>query len=593
MEAFENPAQVVTKLFESVDINNEKSLSGDWGIKEYYDKALKLDRVATNIDKVPCINFMGSEEELKSHSGKLVCYRGMIQDMLETEYFIGLFADKSEASKFYPTKYLDDASLSASIPNDKISMENPKNVTMERQPLFCTNTPAENQWSTARASTRYSNGTNLTPNALNHLKLKHSPTSCGPQCVVKVYGDDGKFKLGDTFEFFGVLSWDGICHDKSDSQEGEEEKSDLMMDFEAAQELLNKLPTLHCVTWKRVRRNNGFVTPDYSGNDFLSYLRPRAQELRANLLEVLRDILGGDELAAEYVFKTLLSRVKARKIPFLIGKVSVNVSNVPAGDKLENKEEDFPGIAESLNDFVSKLLQFTQPMPLDLESLNGRSLVPKKDYTKNWLEFNQLQLVNGLEFNQLQLVNGTTLVVDETKMKTGNLNETGIRNLQALKTMVETQTLSYDFQYYVSEMPVDLQVLILSEGTSLLAAEIEVPLKTTGTFKYSVGKLEEDENLIDLARKYFAILNSDDVEVEISEEVCKFIENDFVELRKTGDKAVDAGFFHQLLTLTKIEALSYGEESVSQERYLEVKKQETERLERIKAKPTKGTSKTN
>lgn len=53
---------------------------------------------------------------------------------------------------------------------------------------------------------------------------------------------------------------------------------------------------------------------------------------------------------------------------------------------------------------------------------------------------------------------------------------------QALKTLLESQSVAYDFSFYSLPIPADVPVLVLSERTSLLQASIGVslPLNPTG-----------------------------------------------------------------------------------------------------------------
>lgn len=46
---------------------------------------------------------------------------------------------------------------------------------------------------------------------------------------------------------------------------------------------------------------------------------------------------------------------------------------------------------------------------------------------------------------------GTHLVVDETVLTPGQLNEQGVKNLTALGNLIQWQKLHYDFQYHTSE----------------------------------------------------------------------------------------------------------------------------------------------
>ena len=63
----------------------------------------------------------------------------------------------------------------------------------------------------------------------------------------------------------------------------------------------------------------------------------------------------------------------------------------------------------------------------------------------------------------------THLVLDETRMESGKLDETGVRNVAALQVLVTQQKVDYDFNFYPVEILADIPVLILSEGQSFLS----------------------------------------------------------------------------------------------------------------------------
>lgn len=51
---------------------------------------------------------------------------------------------------------------------------------------------------------------------------------------------------------------------------------------------------------------------------------------------------------------------------------------------------------------------------------------------------------------------GTHLVVDETALEPGQLNERGVRNLTALGHLVQGQKVHYDFHYHTAEFDCNL-----------------------------------------------------------------------------------------------------------------------------------------
>ena len=81
----------------------------------------------------------------------------------------------------------------------------------------------------------------------------------------------------------------------------------------------------------------------------------------------------------------------------------------------------------------------------------------RKDYTSN-------RLTSSI----LQLSANTHLVVDETKLTPGKLNEAGVAGVKAIASAIKNQKTMYDFTYYQIEFDCDIPFLIFSEGKSML-----------------------------------------------------------------------------------------------------------------------------
>lgn len=133
---------------------------------------------------------------------------------------------------------------------------------------------------------------------------------------------------------------------------------------------------------------------------------------------------------------------------------------------------------------------------MSLQNMNQIRLVPKKDYVAN-------RLVSGA----LQLAKNTSLYLDETQLEQGQLDTTGgsprkpqevdsedsnasifpvlvtelgwicysvvfvaagVRNVTALGNLISWQKVDYDFNYHQMEFPCNINVLVASEGRSLL-----------------------------------------------------------------------------------------------------------------------------
>ena len=83
-------------------------------------------------------------------------------------------------------------------------------------------------------------------------------------------------------------------------------------------------------------------------------------------------------------------------------------------------------------------------------------------------------MISGL----LQLSTGTHLILDETAMNDGQLNQQGITNLTSLGHMVKTQSVDYDFGFHKLPFETDIPCLVLSEGRSMLPQDVQVSYHT-------------------------------------------------------------------------------------------------------------------
>jgi len=100
---------------------------------------------------------------------------------------------------------------------------------------------------------------------------------------------------------------------------------------------------------------------------------------------------------------------------------------------------------------LAMLAPATAHLPLSIASLNARAWAPRKDYA-----------TNRLRSGPLQLASGTTLVLDETALSAGALNDRGVRNARALTDLATTQELEMDFSFHAMRVPTDVNVVAVS-----------------------------------------------------------------------------------------------------------------------------------
>lgn len=104
-----------------------------------------------------------------------------------------------------------------------------------------------------------------------------------------------------------------------------------------------------------------------------------------------------------------------------------------------------------------KSLCFFHKLVLYIDFIILRFIFNSKDYTTG-------KLNSGL----LQLAPHTHLVLDETKLEAGKLENHGIQSVKQIAHLIGNQQLNVDFKFYTIDYNVNIPVLILSEGRSML-----------------------------------------------------------------------------------------------------------------------------
>ncbi|XP_061368046.1 mini-chromosome maintenance complex-binding protein [Gastrolobium bilobum] len=513
----------------------------------------------------------------------LVRFRGMIQDMLGNEFYVGAYKDDSV---WRTNKFMDVSQFPMGSSADM--------RIWERRLLYCVPVPGLNSWTEISSEAVANQSMDWTseqgekrrradmpvsddevqgsPNTKKMREGEHPslasqsqgavPDIVGssmslvpdlegnsPACVVKIYDSpESELKLNDIFEFVGILTSDPeLQEDTEDTDLSNGLCEDPLHHFPP-----NKVPRLHCFIHRKLAvrdflQNNPTVEPK---PDFV-------KGIREALLRHLTAVLGNDDVAAHFMLLHLLSKVHARVDALAVGKLSVNLTCF--------SKETACIFGKQLNPAIKNLLPFTHCIPLTVEYLNGASLAPKKNYD-----------TNRLETGVLQLAEGSHLIVDETKLEVGILNSMGIENARLLKTLIELQKVEYDFKYYKMEMATDVQLLVLSEGKSnILPADVVVPFRPSATNCSEAVATEA----LEAWRWYLATVRQ--LPHSIESEMQKVVENDLVEARQA-DRSLNPQDLSRWLTMGRLMSLSFGETSLSLEHWQMVKELERLRRERLK-----------
>lgn len=190
---------------------------------------------------------------------------------------------------------------------------------------------------------------------------------------------------------------------------------------------------------------------------------------RQELIDVLSTVLEGDKLAAEWLLVSLLGKIHTRRGALALGQLPINLV-LPL--TMVNSEI----LIKNLQDLLEKLLPRIVKLDFHVSELNKVKYLP---------ESRDENLISGV----LQLPESTVVLVDETRMGEGNLQDRGkyfylhvsarlasyrpfylpgVKNMQALASVLQEQTLAYVFPFSSFTFETDLTMIVISKGKSLL-----------------------------------------------------------------------------------------------------------------------------
>jgi hypothetical protein len=279
----------------------------------------------------------------------------------------------------------------------------------------------------------------------------------------------------------------------------------------------------------------------------------RIAEIRDKLFEILTDIYGGDEVVAEYVLLTLLSKVQNREDGMPVG---ISCINLYSTDETVSSE-----ILKGTERFMKLLTAHTLSAQVDLDSLCSVKMVPKKDYD-----------TNRLSRGDLQILNSTTVLFDETMMKEGKKeSEDLIHNMQGIASLIEEQSVKYNFQYHDQSFECSAPVIIISTGRSIFKNALPVPVNSKNPPNPDALNALTEEQLTDF-RAYFNQVSRKG-HMDIPEECSKHIQEKFIETRAIEDKQIQekqketkdvgARTLHTWLTYSRLNVVSQGKNECS------------------------------
>lgn len=386
----------------------------------------------------------------------------------------------------------------------------------------------------------------------NYFLNSPLPSRPSRACMIKVYSEDEDFVLGSLLDVVGFLSVDPALD--GSTREIDENEFETIEEIQSQNPPPSLVPRLHAITVKQINHTNP--------NENL--ILDNSIDMHNELKRILTQCLLGDEIAAEYLLCHLISRIYTRTEMAPLGQFTLNITNIPA--------VTIPKYTENFYKIIELLVPASFYLPASLDNLNTMQFFPKEDPTTN-------KLTSGI----LQLAPNTHFIFDETQMQPGKLDESGMSAVQHISHVIDCQKIKCLFKYFQTEYECDIPILILSEGTSFLPKNFQIPLKfDPENVNLIMEALIAAQHFLQTrlveARKYLTAARISDF--EMGSTVLEIIQEDFVRLRR--EKNVSMEDLHNLMVLSRLIGLAKGKKELDEESWKEALRLEEERLERIK-----------
>ncbi|RIA93508.1 putative alanine racemase-domain-containing protein [Glomus cerebriforme] len=465
-------------------------------------------------------------------------------------------------------------------------MNSPNNKFSERQLFYCTSVPGETSWAKqgyrqqnrnqsksetdiediVRSTANINLDDEKVSNDLKKVASKYPfPKENHIAAIVKIYEKDDSLKVTDVVEFIGVLNHPRKAASNTNESQYEE--------FNASCENVASyyIPSVHVIFYRKLHPTG---TPLISTNTTNLLVSPTdAMQIRNALIHYIASAFGGDDLVAEFVLLQLLSRIHLRQNGLTLGKLALNISNLPNNIITnENAQNNVLSLvhnnlfAKRVATILASLLPKYHDLPLTLSTLNEIFYFPHSN--------------NELDSGVFQVSQGTWFLVDETVLKEGKLCDIGVRNLKALNDIIDHQKLNYTFPFNNYEFNTDIGIIILSNAKTFLNYDCNIPLiqKSEST---TISNVSEDT--LNQFRNYISILRCTDF--NIPENISDYIQTDYVTQRQNASRNGTPLLTQQdlmlLLNLSRFVGLSFGSLELTKELWDYTKKLDEARRHRI------------
>lgn len=283
---------------------------------------------------------------------------------------------------------------------------------------------------------------------------------------------------------------------------------------------------------------SGFIKTD---GEWLSIVRNELKEVLTTAL--------GSELAAEFLIIFLLSQTLAKVQLKRIGRLVINL--------IVEDESEVSNCCAFIDKLLERAAYCSNSVDFSLASLNKARLASAYDIETE-------QLIQG----SLQPINKSHLFLKEVLLNQGTATEVGVRNLATLFAIVNDSTLNLDYPYSAVQIELDCAILIASLGKSTLRGDtVEVKL---GKLKWDATQLDREEKWWENVRKWLLVVRNEawaSTLCKLNDTVKEAVQQHFVNERK--EQEVSGDDLDRWLTIAKLRGISFGNQEISYDDYLE------------------------
>ena len=286
--------------------------------------------------------------------------------------------------------------------------------------------------------------------------------------------------------------------------------------------------------------------------------------IREKIKRIFLKIFKNDELASDYLLLFLFSQIFSRVSTKNVGIFPLNII-LDSNNDINQCNDVYTNALNTLKKICLKI----KDIKLSIDNLNNSKFYPRFDSETE-------ELYPG----ELQLSDGTFLLIDEISMNEGKLVEIGIKNLGALKGLIDFQLLGYEYPYNKIEISHDVEILIFTHKTkSILHSPFLTLLPTVFTNDNINSDIinENDFKIIFYYLNYIRYDSSFKDEFIIKEEISNSIQKNYVD-NNHNFKADD---FDLVFKLSKFHALSHGRNYLTYDDYEYVDFLEKKRKQRL------------